>query len=157
MKNRIIAEGGSIQNIGVIPDSLKLIYKTVWEISQRALIDMAADRGAYIGLYSSNKDQSQSLNIHMKEATHGNMTSMHFYGWKRGLKTGMYYLRTRPAADAIKFTVDRGMLSSNKENVVVKPVDPIKGLVEKVVGMSVEDQVLACSLENKEACEMCSG
>ena len=162
MKNRIIAEGGSVQNISSIPTNLKAIYKTVWEISQRHLIDMAADRGAFI-------DQSQSLNIHMKEATHGNMTSMHFYGWKQGLKTGMYYLRTRPAAEAIKFTVDAGMLEvSAKENVgknqdvVVKKMESLK--VEQVVMMngtgveiSYEDQVLACSRENPEGCEMCSG
>jgi ribonucleotide reductase alpha subunit len=116
-------------------------------------------------------DQSQSLNIHMKEATHGNMTSMHFYGWKQGLKTGMYYLRTRPAADAIKFTVDTGVLNtvtkpikdkenlkvgvSGKTNGVVEKVE--KSLIEKVVGMSMEDQVLACSIENPGACDMCSG
>ena len=76
------------------------LYKTVWEISQKTIIDMAADRGAYI-------DQSQSLNIHIAEPNHAKLTSMHFYGWKRGLKTGMYYLRTRPAVDAIKFTVDQ--------------------------------------------------
>jgi ribonucleotide reductase alpha subunit len=107
----------------------------------------------------------------MKEATHGNMTSMHFYGWKQGLKTGMYYLRTRPAADAIKFTVDTGILNSvdapikDKENskavvsgkpgMVAGKVE--KTLIEKVVGMSLEDQVLACSIENPGACDMCSG
>jgi len=79
------------------------LYKTVWEISQKVVIDMAADRGAFI-------DQSQSLNIHIAEPNHAKLTSMHFYGWKRGLKTGMYYLRTRPAVDAIKFTVDQARL-----------------------------------------------
>jgi hypothetical protein len=129
--------------------------------------------------------KGKSLNIHMKEATHGNMTSMHFYGWKQGLKTGMYYLRTRPAADAIKFTVDTGVLNTvtkpiKSENVKVevsgKPVKDVvksggmvgvqkmekapmdkKSLIEKVVGMSLEDQVLACSIENPGACDMCSG
>merc|ERR1712178_335251 len=75
------------------------LYKTVWEIKQRAVLDMAADRGAYI-------DQSQSLNIHMIDATTSKLSSMHFHGWKLGLKTGMYYLRTKAAVDAIKFTVD---------------------------------------------------
>jgi len=99
MKDKIIAANGSIQNIPEIPDKLKQVYKTVWEYSQKDLIDMAADRGAYI-------DQSQSFNVHMANCTSGKLTSMHFYGWKAGLKTGMYYLRTKAAVDAIKFTVD---------------------------------------------------
>lgn len=99
MKDKIIAANGSIQNIPEIPEQLKQVYKTVWEYSQKALIDMAADRGAYI-------DQSQSFNVHMANCTSGKLTSMHFYGWKAGLKTGMYYLRTKAAVDAIKFTVD---------------------------------------------------
>ncbi|TPX43749.1 ribonucleoside-diphosphate reductase [Synchytrium endobioticum] len=107
MKNRIIAENGSIQRIAAIPDDLKGIYKTVWELSQKVIIDMAAERGAFI-------DQSQSLNIHMADPNYGRLTSMHFYGWKRGLKTGMYYLRTRPAADAIKFTVDQLALKADE-------------------------------------------
>ena len=103
MKNRIIAEGGSIQRIPNIPDDIKALYKTVWEISQRHILQMAADRGAYI-------DQSQSLNIHMKEPTMGKITSMHFAGWKLGLKTGMYYLRTMAASAPIQFTVDQEAL-----------------------------------------------
>ncbi|KAG9004782.1 ribonucleotide-diphosphate reductase subunit rnr1 [Tulasnella sp. 427] len=103
MKNMIIAHGGSIQNIPSIPDDIKAIYKTVWEISQKKVIDLAADRGAFIC-------QSQSLNVHLKSPTNGQLTSMHFYGWKKGLKTGMYYLRTRPAAQAIQFTVDASTL-----------------------------------------------
>ncbi|KAF7796292.1 hypothetical protein EIP86_007469 [Pleurotus ostreatoroseus] len=103
MKNMIIATNGSIQSIDGIPDELKQIYKTVWEISQKKVLDMAADRGAFIC-------QSQSLNIHLQSPTMGQLTSMHFYGWKKGLKTGMYYLRTRPAAAAIQFTVDQTML-----------------------------------------------
>ena len=98
MKNKIIAENGSIQNIDEIPTQLKQLYKTSWELKQRALIDLAADRGAFV-------DQSQSLNIFMSNANYSNMSSMHFYGWKRGLKTGMYYLRSQAAVDAIKFTV----------------------------------------------------
>jgi len=99
MKDKIIAANGSVQNIVEIPEQLKQVYKTVWEYSQKDLIDMAAERGAYI-------DQSQSFNVHMANCTSGKLTSMHFYGWKAGLKTGMYYLRTKAAADAIKFTVD---------------------------------------------------
>ncbi|KAK5138257.1 ribonucleotide-diphosphate reductase subunit rnr1 [Meristemomyces frigidus] len=110
MKNRIIADGGSIQRIPNIPDELKALYKTVWEISQRHIVQMAADRGAFI-------DQSQSLNIHMKEPTMGKITSMHFTGWKLGLKTGMYYLRTMAASAPIQFTVDQEQLKVADTNV----------------------------------------
>ncbi|KAG0078313.1 Ribonucleoside-diphosphate reductase large subunit [Podila epicladia] len=131
LKNRIISESGSIQRIPNIPEDLKALYKTTWEISQKAIIDMAADRGAFI-------DQSQSLNIHLAEANYGKLTSMHFYGWKKGLKTGMYYLRTRPAVDAIKFTVDQ--LSINKE-------------AEEEANVAA----MMCSIDNKDACMSCSG
>jgi len=110
MRNRIIAEGGSIQNIPNIPADIKALYKTVWEISQRTILQMAADRGAFI-------DQSQSLNIHMKEPTMGKITSMHFAGWKMGLKTGMYYLRTMAASAPIQFTVDQEQLKVADTNV----------------------------------------
>lgn len=110
MKNRIIADGGSIQRIPNIDDDLKALYKTVWEISQRQIVQMAADRGAFI-------DQSQSLNIHMKEPTMGKITSMHFAGWKLGLKTGMYYLRTMAASAPIQFTVDQEKLKVVDTNV----------------------------------------
>ena len=110
MKNRIIAEGGSIQNIPNIPADIKALYKTVWEISQRTIVQMAADRGAFI-------DQSQSLNIHLKEPTMGKITSMHFAGWKLGLKTGMYYLRTMAASAPIQFTVDQEALKVQDTNV----------------------------------------
>ena len=100
MKNRLIAANGSIQNIKEIPDNLKLLYRTAWEISQRSILDMAADRGAYIC-------QSQSLNVFMENVNNSKLTSMHFHAWKLGLKTGMYYLRTKAAADAIKFTIDK--------------------------------------------------
>ncbi|KAF9013177.1 ribonucleotide reductase alpha subunit [Cyathus striatus] len=108
MKNMIIAHNGSVQNIPTIPDDVKAIYKTVWEISQKKVLDLAADRGAYIC-------QSQSLNVHLQAPTTGQLTSMHFYGWKKGLKTGMYYLRTRPAAQAIQFTVDASVLKEAKK------------------------------------------
>merc|ERR1712178_471767 len=99
MRVQLIAHNGSVQNIDQIPADIKELYKTVWEIKQRAVLDMAADRGAYI-------DQSQSLNIHMVDATTAKLSSMHFHAWTIGLKTGMYYLRTKAAADAIKFTVE---------------------------------------------------
>ena len=108
MKNMIIAHNGSVQNIPNIPDDVKAIYKTVWEISQKKVLDLAADRGAFIC-------QSQSLNVHLQSPTLGQLTSMHFYGWKKGLKTGMYYLRTRPAAQAIQFTVDQSLLKEAKK------------------------------------------
>ncbi|KAJ7213876.1 ribonucleotide reductase alpha subunit [Mycena pura] len=107
MKNMLIAHRGSVQNIPTIPDDVKAIYKTVWEISQKKVLELAADRGAFIC-------QSQSLNVHIAAPTNGQLTSMHFYGWKRGLKTGMYYLRTQPAAAAIQFTVDQSVLNSAK-------------------------------------------
>jgi len=100
MKNAIMASNGSIQKITSIPDHIKEVYKTVWEIKQRAIIDMAADRGAYIC-------QSQSLNLFVDAPTTGKLTSMHFYGWKKGLKTGMYYLRTKAASQAVQFTVEK--------------------------------------------------
>ncbi|KAM3717561.1 Ribonucleoside-diphosphate reductase large subunit [Dirofilaria immitis] len=100
MKLEIIKNKGSVQNIERIPRKIRDLYKTVWEMSQRDIIDMAADRGAFI-------DQSQSLNIFIARPNYSNITSMHFYGWQKGLKTGMYYLRTRPAVDAVQFTVDK--------------------------------------------------
>ena len=115
VRNQIIGDRGSIQRVGCIPDDLKALYKTVWEIKQRAIIDMAADRGAFI-------DQSMSLNIHMAAPTIGKLTSMHFYSWKKGLKTGLYYLRTRPKADAIQFTVDQASLAKARaKNDAPKP------------------------------------
>lgn len=108
MRNQLIAEKGSVQSISVIPQEIKDLYKTVWEIKQKAIIDQAADRGAFIC-------QSQSLNIHIAEPTKAKLTSMHFYAWKKGLKTGMYYLRTRPRAEAIQFTVDQTALAKSKK------------------------------------------
>eukprot|EP00842_Homolaphlyctis_polyrhiza_P000606 jgi/Hompol1/1546/HPOL_002736-RA len=149
MKNRIIANNGSVQNIASIPDELKAIYKTVWELSQKTIIDMAADRGAFI-------DQSQSLNIHMAEVNYGKLTSMHFHGWRRGLKTGMYYLRTRPAADAIKFTVDRQAIKNEDANAAATAAS----LTTPASSQATADSnlaAMACSLENRDACLSCSG
>jgi ribonucleoside-diphosphate reductase alpha chain len=135
VRQKIMTANGSIQNISEIPQRLKDLYKTAWEISQKAIIDQAADRGAYIC-------QSQSLNIFMENANFGKLTSMHFYGWEKGLKTGMYYLRTKAATDAIKFTVDK--------TVVEEPAVSAKSLEEDAAA-------IACSLENPDSCEMCSG
>jgi ribonucleoside-diphosphate reductase alpha chain len=133
MRQTIMSTSGSIQNISSIPQHLKDLYKTAWEISQKAVIDHAADRGAYIC-------QSQSLNIFMENANFGKLTSMHFYGWERGLKTGMYYLRTKAATDAIKFTVNKEMVYD-----------------ESSMKAKKEQDAIACSLEDPENCEMCSG
>jgi ribonucleoside-diphosphate reductase alpha chain len=135
VRQKIMTANGSIQNINEIPQRLKDLYKTAWEISQKAIIDQAADRGAYIC-------QSQSLNIFMENANFGKLTSMHFYGWEKGLKTGMYYLRTKAATDAIKFTVDK--------TVEEEPAVSAKALEEDAAA-------IACSLENPDSCEMCSG
>jgi len=129
MKNTLIAHKGSIQNIDEIPAEIKLLYKTAWEMSQKTLINMAADRGAFI-------DQSQSYNVFIGEPNFAKLTAIHFYGWKKGLKTGMYYLRTKPAADAIQFTVDQNKLTKNKEK---------------------NEADMMCSLDNREACVSCSG
>lgn len=121
IKDLIISNEGSIQNIEEIPQEIKDLYKTVWEIKQRVLIDMAADRGAFI-------DQSQSFNCFMEVPSSAKLTSMHFYAWKKGLKTGMYYLRTRPAANAIQFTVDQTKLKErfSQPNTPIKKSSPTK-------------------------------
>uniref|UniRef100_A0A8C7KY34 Ribonucleoside-diphosphate reductase n=2 Tax=Oncorhynchus TaxID=8016 RepID=A0A8C7KY34_ONCKI len=136
MKNQLIGQNGSIQGIAEIPDDLKELYKTVWEISQKTILKMAADRGAFI-------DQSQSLNIHIAEPNYGKLTSMHFYGWKQGLKTGMYYLRTKPAANPIQFTLNKEKL---KESQSAKNLEAIKEL---------NRAAMVCSLENRDDCLMC--
>lgn len=138
MRQKLMASNGSVQNIQEIPTEIKELYKTAWEISQKAIIDQAADRGAFIC-------QSQSLNVFMENANFGKLTSMHFYGWKKGLKTGMYYLRTKAATDAIKFTVDKNITAQPAEN------DISMSQIEK------DQAAIACSLENPDACEMCSG
>jgi ribonucleoside-diphosphate reductase alpha chain len=142
MKNRLIAANGSVQNIPEIPENLKVLYRTAWEIPQRAILDMAADRGAYIC-------QSQSLNVFMENVNNSKLTSMHFYAWKKGLKTGMYYLRTKAATDAIKFTVDKKYKTQPQEEQAAAAAKPEE--------MTYEQQVQACSIENGPDCEMCSG
>lgn len=148
LKNKIIAANGSVQDIAEIPENIKAIYKTVWEIKQRTIIDMAAERGAYIC-------QSQSLNLFIQDANFAKLSSAHFYAWKKGLKTGMYYLRTKAAADAIKFTVDQNAL--DKTVTVLGNEDAL--LVERGQThlLSEEEKAaqLSCSLDNPEGCEAC--
>ena len=130
MKDKIMEQNGSIQNINEIPDNTKLLYRTVWEVSQKSIIEMAADRGAYIC-------QSQSMNIHMQDANFGKLTSMHFHAWKLGLKTGLYYLRTKAAADAIKFTIVKEEKENSKEK------------------KSENQEEIQCTIDNQDDCEMC--
>jgi len=164
MRQKLISTNGSVQSIPEIPQNIKDIYKTVWEISQKTIIDMSADRGAFIC-------QSQSLNIHITNPNFGKLTSMHFYAWKKGLKTGMYYLRSTAAADAIKFTLDKSALAEPiaqaaavTETVAVQaPLPPVG--VEGQQSIPYEqspvgdyDQKrsdMACSLDNPDACEAC--
>lgn len=180
MKNQIIANNGSIQNILTIPKEIRDLYKTVWEISQRTVINMAADRGAFI-------DQSMSLNIHIADPNLAKLSSMHFYAWKKGLKTGMYYLRSRPAVNAIQFTLDKtkvanavakmslndsgdkakpaaATVAADKENATPAAASKISTSSDEIVvraQRSAEEReraeaALLCSIENKEACTMCS-
>ncbi len=151
LKNKLISANGSVQNIAEIPANLKAIYKTCWEISQKSLIEMAADRGAYIC-------QSQSLNIFMENANFAKLTSMHFYGWKLGLKTGMYYLRTKAAADAIKFTVDKSAVNEPTVNTItVTTTEQNISISEDSATIEQRQAEIACSLDNPDSCEMCSG
>ena len=155
LKNKLIAGNGSVQNINEIPDNLKELYKTSWEISQKVIIDMAADRGAFI-------DQSQSLNIFMENANFAKLTSMHFYGWEKGLKTGMYYLRTKAARDAIKFTVDKSQLeepvpiAKTKAKSEAKPEEKAETTMsgDEYIKWLQEQRAIA---DESGDCEMCSG
>jgi ribonucleoside-diphosphate reductase alpha chain len=150
MKNQIIAANGSVQGIEEIPQELKEIYKTVWEIKQRSLIDMAADRGAFIC-------QSQSLNMFIDNPNFAKLTSMHFYAWKKGLKTGMYYLRSKSAADAIKFTVDHSFMKKPVEELAAVSEAAVASITAAALTVSAEEAYaqMACSLDNPEACEAC--
>ncbi len=171
MKNALMATNGSVQNIEGVPDNLKAIYKTVWEISMRDILDMAADRGMFI-------DQSQSLNLFMESPNMGKLTSMHFYAWKKGLKTGMYYLRSKPATSAIKFTVKKnaqtdmspgvssGATSDTADAVSATTAEPtaaevearVKAQKEAMAKMSEEvttEEKIACSIDNPDECVAC--
>ncbi len=169
MKNMLISANGSVQHIPGIPQNIKDLYKTVWEIKQKTIIDMAADRGAYIC-------QSQSLNIHIQDANFGKLTSMHFHAWKRGLKTGMYYLRTKAASDAVKFTVEKqaeaqiepamaetavverplNYVQYAKDHAVPQP-QPAPVPMETMATSDEEQAYLAmqCSLDDPENCIAC--
>ena len=165
MRQKLIATNGSVQAIPEIPQNIKDIYKTVWEISQKSIIDMSADRGAYIC-------QSQSLNIHLKDPNFGKLTSMHFYAWKKGLKTGMYYLRSTAAADAIQFTLDKTAMqpvaAEVKAPASVTETVAVQQPVAVAVGAEAQQAIqytaadyeqkradMACSLDNPDACEAC--
>ena len=141
LKQEIMRNNGSIQNIDIIPQDIKELYKTVWELSMKDIIDMSRQRGYFI-------DQSQSLNLFMEGATMAKLTSMHFYAWKSGLKTGMYYLRTKSAVDAIKFTLNND-----------KKAEPIAVAVETENAAMTEDEFKAMLARAKDAgpedCEMC--
>lgn len=137
MKDRIIANEGSIQNIDEIPDWLKQIYKTVWETSMKCVIEQAADRGVFV-------DQMQSMNLFMLNPNYKRLTSMHFYAWKNNLKTGMYYLRSKGSASAGKFSVDANMEKAIREK------------KENGERLEQSEEQLLCSIDNKEECMMCS-
>jgi ribonucleoside-diphosphate reductase alpha chain len=138
MRNRLISTNGSVLSVPGIPQNIKDLYKTVWEISQKIIIDMSADRGAYIC-------QSQSMNIFMQDPNFGKLTSMHFYAWKKGLKTGMYYLRSQAATAAIKFTLDKSQLEQPKME-KANEMENVK---------TQKQDAIACSLDDPEGCEMC--
>ena len=147
LKQEIMRHNGSVQNIEQVPQDLKELYKTVWEMSMKDIIDMSRQRGYFI-------DQSQSLNLFMQDANYAKLTSMHFYAWQSGLKTGMYYLRTKSAVDAIKFTLNNDKkaepIAEPKVLEVVAPVESgemtaedFKAMVERARNAGPED------------CEMC--
>jgi ribonucleoside-diphosphate reductase alpha chain len=151
MKDAIIRNNGSVQSINGIPQYIKDVYKTVWEIKQKSIIDMAADRGAYIC-------QSQSMNLFIENPNFGKLSSMHFYAWEKGLKTGIYYLRTKSAVDPIKFTVntvDKKLASAAVSDTVSVTSDGnVMETTSPVSAQEAQDQI-ACSLDNPEGCEMC--
>lgn len=147
IRNQLIADRGSVQRIAALPQEVKDLYKTVWEIKQKAIIDQASDRGAYIC-------QSQSLNIHMADPNTAKLTSMHFYAWKKGLKTGMYYLRTLPKADAIQFTVAVDPVTNSKKvsNATATAVTASTGSSKSVMNSGTAGLLTAAEPE----CESCS-
>jgi ribonucleoside-diphosphate reductase alpha chain len=153
LKQEIMRHNGSVQNIAVIPQHLKELYKTVWEMSMKDIIDMSRQRGYFI-------DQSQSLNLFMQDANYAKLTSMHFYAWKSGLKTGMYYLRTKAAVDAIKFTLNN---DKNAEPIEIKEVPAPQQLeaiavLEEPAEMTAEEyraMIERARNAGPEDCEMC--
>lgn len=153
MKNNLVRASGSVQAIPNIPQNIKDLYKTAWEIKQRSLLDMSADRGAFIC-------QSQSLNIFMEEANFGKLTSMHFYAWKKGLKTGMYYLRTRAASDPVQFTLSKQaepQIEPATAVVAEKELNYVQYAEEHARPIVPRDNKadMQCSLDDPESCEAC--
>jgi ribonucleoside-diphosphate reductase alpha chain len=154
LKQEIMRHNGSVQHIERIPADLKELYKTVWEMSMKDIIDMSRQRGYFI-------DQSQSLNLFMQDATYAKLTSMHFYAWKSGLKTGMYYLRTKAAVDAIKFTLNNDKVAApievKEQHVEVKKVEAIAVLEEPAEMTAEEYRAMIEMARNAgpEDCEMC--
>ena len=166
LKNEIIRANGSIQHIDIIPENIKEMYKTVWEMSMKDIIDMSADRGMFI-------DQSQSLNLFVENANVGKLTSMHFYAWEKGLKTGMYYLRTKAASDAIKFTVQKQSKAQVEPVTESKQTEKIQekeskdlqkaaamgevrvAEMAKAVQTYSAEETIACSIDNPDDCEAC--
>lgn len=143
MKNELMYHNGSVQNIDGIPQELKELYKTVWELSMKDIIDMSRHRGYFI-------DQSQSLNLFLEDATMQKLTSMHFYAWKSGLKTGMYYLRTKSARDAIKFTLTKKTETNPVEKVAVQPET-----AEAISAADFRAMIERSKNAGPEDCEMC--
>jgi ribonucleoside-diphosphate reductase alpha chain len=143
MKNELMYHNGSVQNIDGIPKELKELYKTVWELSMKDIIDMSRHRGYFI-------DQSQSLNLFLEDATMQKLTSMHFYAWKSGLKTGMYYLRTKSARDAIKFTLTKKTETNPFEKVAVQPET-----AEAISAADFRAMIERSKNAGPEDCEMC--
>lgn len=161
MKNKLIQANGSVQEIPEIPQHIKDLYKTVWEISQKKILEMAADRGAYTC-------QSQSMNVHIQNPNFGKLTSMHFHAWKLGLKTGMYYLRSKAATDAIKFTVDKAKLAAPQGAAVEQTVTSATGAVGAaqavnpgttpeagITDRAQNESDMQCSLDNPDDCIAC--
>ncbi len=149
LKQEIMRHNGSVQNIDVIPQNIKELYKTVWEMSMKDIIDMSRQRGYFV-------DQSQSLNLFMQDATYAKLTSMHFYAWQSGLKTGMYYLRTKSAVDAIKFTLNNDKKETTTEVQEVKQpilVQPIA--TEEISVEDYKEMLLKARDTNGDECEMC--
>jgi ribonucleoside-diphosphate reductase alpha chain len=149
LKQEIMRHNGSVQNIDAIPQDLKELYKTVWELSMKDIIDMSRQRGYFI-------DQSQSLNLFMQDANYSKLTSMHFYAWKSGLKTGMYYLRTKAAVDAIQFTLnnDKKAQPISIPEVQVKPTVMVSEPVE-MSAVEYKAMIELAKNASPDDCEMC--
>ena len=145
MKNRIIANNGSIANIEEIPPTLKDLYKTVWEIKQKAIIQLSIDRGPFVC-------QTQSLNLFFEEPDYNKLTGALFYGWRNGLKTGSYYIRSRPRVQAQQFTIDPSLVKK-KEN---DEISSLSRNESESLAPNEENKVMICTLDNRESCEMCS-